>query len=425
MILTLFGGFALFLVFNLPIALSLGLSAVVALKAQGDVPLLGAVQLMFTATDSFPLMAVPFFMLAGGLMNCGGISERLVRFALSLVGFIRGGLAMVAVLASMFFAGVSGSAAADTAAVGTVLIPSMRKKGYHIEFAAALQAAAGSIGVIIPPSIPMVLVGVIGGISIGGLFLGGFIPGVIIGLTLMAIAYLYAKKRGYPQERRATLLEALRAFKEAILALLMPLIIVGGILGGFFTPTESAAVAVIYALIVGLFVYRELKWSDLPRILVDAAVSTAVVMFVIACASIFGWVLARERIPQEIAAYILNFSRDPRVIFLLINILLLIVGCFLETAAALIILIPVLLPVISQVGIDPLHFGVVAVVNLAIGMLTPPVGICLYVSSGIAGIPMERISRAIVPFVAVMVVDLFLITYFPSLVMVLPRLFMG
>lgn len=405
---------------GMPIAFSLGVASVATLQFGSTLPLTLVAQRLFAATDSFPLMAIPFFMLAGGLMDTGGISKRLVNFAHALVGWIHGGLGMVAVLAAMFFAGISGAAAADTAAVGAVSIPAMIRKGYKKGFAAAIQAAGGSIGVIIPPSIPMIIFGVIGGVSIGKMFMGGFVPGVLIGGGLMAASYFMAKRAGYKRDERASLPQVGKAFFEAFWALIMPLIILGGIMGGVFTPTEAAVVAALYGLFAGLFIYKELKLSDLPSVFAKSAVTTSTVMLLIATANIFGWILTAEQIPQNVATYLVSLTDSPAVLYGLIVVMLLIVGTFMETTASLIILSPVFLPVIEKFGIDPVHFGVVMVTALAIGMLTPPLGICLFISCNIADIPLSEIIKYVMPLLVIMIACLFLITFVPDLVMFIP-----
>jgi C4-dicarboxylate transporter DctM subunit len=408
---------------GVPIAFSLGVASVATLQFASNLPLTLAAQRLFTGTDSFPLMAIPFFMLAGELMESGGISRRLFDFAHALVGFVAGGLAMVAVVAAMFFAGISGAAAADTAAVGAVSIPAMIRKGYHKGFAAAVQSAGGSIGVIIPPSIPMIIFGVVGGVSIGKMFLGGFVPGAIIGISLMAVSYFMAKKAGYERENFLGLRTIGRTFFGAFWALLMPIIILGGILGGIFTPTEAAVVAAVYGAIVGFGIYRELRLRDLPKILAKAAISTSTVMLLIATANIFGWILTAERVPQNVAAYLVSLTTSPAVLYALILMCLLVVGTFMETSASLIILTPVFLPVIQQFGIDPVHFGVIMVTALAIGMLTPPLGICLFISCNIAQIQLSEIIRYIFPFLVVMIGVLLLMTYVPDIIMFIPNMF--
>jgi C4-dicarboxylate transporter, DctM subunit len=408
---------------RMPIAFAMGLSAAAAMYFVFNVPLTVAVQQMFSSNDSFPLLAVPFFMLAGALMESGGISRRLANFASALVGFLHGGLAHVTILASMFFAGISGSSAADTAAIGTLMIPEMKKRGYDPGFASAVQASAGSIGVIIPPSIPMVIYGVMSSTSIGALFLGGILVGILVGLSLMTVAYLIARRRGYLPEAGFSRSGVWKTFKEALWALGMPVIIVGGIVSGVFTATESAVVATDYALIVGFLVYKELKLKDLPEIFVRAGLTSALVMFIIANASIFGWVLAFEEIPKTITASVISITSNPVILLLIVNLLLLIVGTFMETASSLIIFVPLLVPLVPHIGIDPVQFGVLVVLNLAIGMLTPPMGICLFVSCSIAGISMERISVAVLPFVAVMILNLLIVSFVPFFTTFIPGLF--
>jgi len=422
MTLILFGVFCLLIVLNVPIAVCLGLASIVAVIATESVPVMVIAQKLFTATDSFPLMAIPFFMIAGSLMDRGGISARLVRLAKSMIGSVTGGLALVTIMASMFFAAISGSSPATVVAIGSIMIPAMVSQGYSKPFATATQASAGYIGVIIPPSIPMITYGVVTGASIGGLFMAGFIPGILIGFGLMVVAYFIAKKHGYIGDRRATLQEFTAAFKDAILALLMPVIILGGIYGGIFTPTEAANVAVVYGLIVGGFVYRELKWSDIPYVLKISAVSTAMVMLIIGAASAFGLLLTREMVPQAIASFFLGISENKFVLLTLINVLLLIVGTFMETNAAIIILAPIFFPVILQMGIDPIHFGIVMVVNLAIGMITPPLGMNLFVAGALAKLGIEPIVRANWWFLAMSILILCIITYIPMLSLWLPNL---
>ncbi len=418
-----FGVLLLFFLLRMPIAFAMGTAAVVAMYFFFDIPLTVAVQRMFTSNDSFPLLAVPLFMLAGALMESGGISKRLVNFANALVGFIYGGLAHVTVVASMFFAGISGAAAADTAAVGTLMIPEMKNRGYDPGFASAIQASAGAIGVIIPPSIPMVIYGVMSSTSISALFLGGIGAGLLVGVSLMGVAYVISKQQGYLPESTFVASEVGRTFQEALWALGMPIIIVGGIMSGIFTATESAVVATNYALVVGFFIYRELALKDIPAIFIKAAVTSSLVMFIIANASILGWVLAFEEVPQTITSAFLSITTHPVMLLIMINILLLLIGMFIETASALIIFVPLLLPMIPHLHINPVQFGVVVVLNLAIGMLTPPMGICLIVACSIAGTTMERVSRAVLPFVAIMILDLFVVTFVPFVTTWLPGIF--
>ena len=398
-----------------PIAVSLGLGAASALFFVGNMNLLIVPQRMFGAMDSFPLMAIPFFILAGNLMAVGGISRRLIDFASTLVGRMHGGLTIVSILAGIFFAAISGSGAAATAALGTILIPSMVKKGYNREFSASVQACSGAIGIVIPPSIPLVLYGISGNVSIGDLFLGGFGPGILIGIALIIVGYVISRKEGYGKEEPATPKEILSAFKDSLWGLLMPVIILGGIYGSIFTPTEAAVVAVVYGYIVGSFVYRELTWEKLQESLASSVITTAIIMFIIGCAALFALVLTREQIPQDIAVWLLGISRNPLVILAIVNVFLLLVGMVMETAAAIIILTPILVPIIMALGIDPVHFGVLMIVNLGIGLVTPPVGINLYVAANIAGTRMDLIIKRLWPFLLAMIVVLIIITYIPQI----------
>ncbi|RKY03210.1 MAG: C4-dicarboxylate ABC transporter permease, partial [Spirochaetes bacterium] len=411
--------FLLFLIMGIPVAFCLGISSLACLFIKPDIPLLIIPQKMFSGTDSFPLMAVPFFMLAGSLMNRGGITKRLIRFSNILVGSIRGGLAMVNVVASMFFAGITGAAVADTSAMGTILIPAMVKERYDVDFSAAITASSSTVGPIIPPSIPMIIYGVYAGVSIGKLFLAGIIPGVILGFSLLGVAYIISVKRGYPKGKKVGIREFFVTLKEASLALIMPVIIIGGIVFGIFTATEAAVVAVFYAFFVGFFVYGELKIKDLPHIIIESGITTSIIMLVIANASIFGWIIAHEQIPQKVANLFLFFTHNKWLILLFINIFLLFVGTFLETTASLIILTPILLPLATSLGIEPIHFGIIMVLNLVIGLTTPPLGVCLFVACSIAHISLEKISRAIIPFLLTSIFVLFLVTYIPQLSLII------
>jgi C4-dicarboxylate transporter DctM subunit len=413
------------LAINVPVAVTFGLSATLFLAVLTDVPLTLIPQQMFGGADSTVLQAVPFFLLAGALMDKGGISRRLINFANALVGWITGGLAMVSVVASMFFAGISGSAAADSAAVGSIMIPAMAKKGYAKDFAAALIACAGTIGTMIPPSIPMIIYGVTTGTSIGGLFIAGVVPGVLMGLALMAHAYAVSRRRGYSGLALPSGREAWVALREALLTLLMPVIIVGGILGGVFTPTEAAAIAVFCSLVLGGLVYRELHWSALPEILLQTGVGTGIVMFLIAASTAYGWVLARQGIPLALANAFTGMTTDPWIFLLLANGLLLAVGTVMETVPSIIIFAPVLLPLAKQLGVDPVFFGVIMVVNLSMGLASPPSGATLFVSTAIAGESLDRVCRAVWPLFFSMIAILLLITFIPPLAMWLPRLVYG
>lgn len=421
----LFGIFMITMFIGIPIAFALCLGALAVLWMTGFLVPELVVQRIFAGMDSFPIMAIPFFVLAGALMETGGISARLVRFSNCLVGWIAGGLAHVAVVASMFFAGISGSAVADTAAISSTMIPIMKRRGFDPGFSAALIAAAGVIGPIIPPSIPMVLYGSIAGVSIGSLFLGGIIPGILMGLSLMVLVYIFAKRgKTFPApEPRPSARNLLDAFIAASGALVMPFIIVGGILSGVFTATEAAVVAAMYAFVVGMFVYRELKWRDLPEILFRASASTAMVLIIVGIANLVGFILAMNQIPDAVASFFTSTFTSQIAVLLVINILLLIVGCFIDGGSAIIIFTPVLMPLVAKFGIDPIFFGVMITVNLMIGTITPPVGLSLYIAGGVAGLSLERISRAIVPFLLLEVGVLMVITFVPEIVLVVPRMF--
>jgi C4-dicarboxylate transporter DctM subunit len=413
LLLTLLAMFAL----NAPIAVAIGVAGLAAILIQGDFPLMMVVQRMFAGTDSFHLMAVPLFMFAGVIMESGGISRRIIEFANALVGWLPGGLAAVTVVSAMFFAGISGSAAADAAAVGAILIPAMKRSGYESDFAAAVQAAGGSIGVVIPPSIPMIIFGFLTGASIGQLFAAGILPGILMGVSLIAVSTFISWRRGYGATAPFSISEVGRTFVRAILALGAPLIILGGILFGIFTATESAAVAVIYALAVGLLVYREITPKDLYRLFREGAVTASVVMFIIATASVFSWVAAIEEIPARLAGVLLGITDNPVGLLLMVNLVLLIAGTFVETAAALILLVPMITAMLPALGIDLIHLGAVVVTNLAIGMLTPPMGICLIVSGSISGDRLAAVSRRVLPFLGILIFDLLLITFFSPLTM--------
>ncbi len=418
--------FAVLAIWGLPIAIVLGLSAFIALWFCSLMPITLVPQQMFTAVDSFPLLAIPLFMIAGALMEFGGISRRLIRLANSMVGHLTGGLALVAIITCMFFAAISGSGPATVAAIGGIMIPAMQEAGYDKGYAAAVMALAGAIGIIIPPSIPMVTFAVMSNVSISGLFTAGFFPGIVVGLSLMICAWWIARKKGYGKQEqtvKASAKERLEAFKEAFWAILMPVIILGGIYGGIFTPTEAAAVACFYGLLVGTVIYKELKLKEIPKVLTNAAVTTAMIMLIIATAKVFGWIMTSERIPDAVARTMMSWSENKYVILLIINLMLLVVGCFMETNAALIILTPIFLPIVVALGVNPIHFGIIMIVNLAIGMSTPPLGVNLFVACGINKISIERISKAAVPFLIFNILALLLITYIEPISMILPKLF--
>ncbi len=415
--------FSIFLIIGVPIAFVLGLTPLVAFLYTGETPLMLVAQRIFTGMDNPVLMAIPFFILAGNIMSAGGLTQRLVTFCKVLVGPVRGGLAHINVVISMIFAGITGAAVADTSAIGSILIPAMEREGYDVDFSSAVTATSSTIGPVIPPSIPFIIYGVLGEISIRSLFLAGLIPGVLLGLFQMGVVAYYARKRNYPKGSLPSAREALRAIFDAGLVLMMPIIILGGILSGVFTPTESACIAVFYAFAISFVVYRDIGLRDLPRIIINTGVTSGLVMLVIGTANIFSWLLASEEIPQHICTAILTVTHNRIFILLFVNIILLIVGTFMETTASLIILTPVLLPLMIKIGVDPLHFGVILVLNLVIGLTTPPVGVCLFIACAIGKIRLERISRAILPFILASITVLVIATYWESLIIFIPKYF--
>lgn len=405
---------ALFLI-NVPIAVALAMASTLVFFVDGQVSLIVIIQRMFNSVASFPLLAIPFFILAGKLMENGGISRRLIHLANVMFGRITGGLGIVSIIACAFFAAISGSAAATTAAVGSLLIPAMVKKGYDKNFSTAIQAAGGTIGVMIPPSVPLVLYGVSAGVSVSSLFIAGMVPGLLVVASLVVLVYIISLRKGYGGGETFTFKEFLKAFADAFLALLMPIIILGGIYGGVFTPTEAAVVAVVYGLIVGVFIYREIKLSDLVEIFSSSVVVSAVIMFIIAGASVFGYYLTRARIPRELTELMLGVTENWIIALLIINLLLLVIGTFLETSAAIIILTPILVPIVSALGIDLVHFGIIMIFNLAIGFITPPVGLNLFIAANIAGTKFEGVVKAIIPFIIIMILDVLLISFIPGI----------
>ncbi len=423
-VILLFGVFLALLVVGVPIAFCLGIASLAYLLVEG-IPLTIVPQRMFSGINTFVLLCIPGFILAGNLMNVGNITEHIVRFCNALVGHIRGGLGLANVGGSMVFGGISGTAVADAASIGSVMIPGMARAGYDKPFSAAVTAASSTIGPIIPPSVPMIIAGSLTGVSVGRMFLAGAVPGLLLGLALMVTAYVLAVRRGYPKEERVPLRALLREGRTAFWALMMTFIILYGIIGGFFTPTEASIVASLYALVVGMFVYKGLSWRKLPAILTDTVLTSAALMLLVGLANLFGWILTSQRIPQVIADGILTISDNPIVVVLIINLVLLFVGAFMETIAALIILFPTLLGVATGVGMDPVHFAVMAVLNLMIGLTTPPVGVCLFVVSGIGNLPMPAVARAIMPFLLCNLTVLLLVAYVPAISLWLPDLIMG
>jgi len=418
----LLGSFLLLTLLGVPVAYSLCLSVATLLVFFMDKPLVMITQIMFSGMDSFSFMAVPFFMLAGSFMSAGGVTKRLVSFSQSLVGSFTGGLAQTVSVSGCFFAAISGSSAATTAALGTTMVNEMEKKGYSREWAAGVVASSGVVGIVIPPSITMVVYGVIADTSIGDLFVGGFIPGAMMGLSMMFVSWYLAKKRGIRPEGKFSLIGVLKAFQESFFALLTPVIIIGGIYGGIFTPTEAAAVAVVYGILVGLFIYKELKFKDFPKIIFQAVLGTTMIMLLVGAANVFGWLLTNLQIPHAIGEFVVSITSSPLMFLMAMNVLLLIAGTMVNASAAVVILTPIFLPVAKTLGIDPLFFGVLMVVNLAIGCITPPVGLDLFVASAITKVPIERVMAASLPYLYALLATLLVLTMFPWFITVLPNL---
>jgi tripartite ATP-independent transporter DctM subunit len=423
--LILLGGFLLLLVLRVSITFSLAIASI-ATAVYLNIPLMSIVQQMVQGVRSFSLIAIPFFILSGEIMGQGGISRRLIDFSNVLVGRIQGGLAMVNVLTSMFFGGISGSAVADVASEGTIIIPMMKQKGYDADYSVAVTVTSACEGIIIPPSHNMILYSMAaGGVSVGRLFLGGFIPGMLLGLALMAISYVIAVKRNYPKEAKVSLKEAFKAGKDAILGLFTAVIIMGGVISGIFTATESAAFAVVYAFVITFFVYKEIPLKAFGKILYNSLKTLAMVMALIASANAFGWLMAYLRIPAQATEALLAVSSNRIVLLLLINGLLLLLGCIMDMAPLILITTPILYPVVvGTLGLSPIHFGIILMLNLAIGLCTPPVGSALFVGCAIGKISIEKATKALLPFYAVMIAMLLLITFIPEIVMFIPDLVM-
>jgi C4-dicarboxylate transporter DctM subunit len=407
-----------------PIAWSMGIASAAYMAFGPHVPLQGLVQRMIGGIDTFPLLAIPFFILAGNLMNTGGITDRLVAFSKALVGHIVGGLAHVVVVTNMFMAGMSGSGIADAAGTGAVLIPAMQRAGYGVPFAAAIVGAAGTIGPIIPPSIPFVIYGSLANTSIGRLLLAGAVPGVLMGIMLMLFVYFIAKRRQYPAEGRVARGELLRATLHAIPPMGMPIIILGGIIVGVMTPTEAAAAGASYAFILGFFIYRELKPRDLPGIIKETVMGTAAVAIIISAAQPMGWILTYEMAPMKVLALFQDANLSKAMLLLVLNLIFLLLGCFMEGLAVMVMAVPVLMPVLQQAGINPLHFGVILVLNIMIGTITPPVGTIMYVVCALGRISIGQFSREAWPFMIALTISLFVVTYLPILCTWLPDLVM-
>jgi C4-dicarboxylate transporter DctM subunit len=423
-VLILFLSILILLLLGMPIAFALGIGSCFSLLSDTTLPMVLVPQRMFTALDSWPIMAIPLFMLAGELMDKGGISRRTVEFSSACFGFVKGSLGMVSVMASMIFAGVSGSSTADTAAVGSIMMPAMKKKGYDMDFATALIAAAGAIGPIIPPSILMILIGYVTDTSVASLFLAGIVPGVLIGIGLMMVSFLHALKGGkaYLSTSKFLFRQVLRTGKNALPGLGLPFIIVFGILGGIFTATEAAVVAAVYGLIVGMLVYREITPKDLPKIFLKSAETSCVVMFIACTAFLFAWLITVKQLPVHLGDF-LRANIGSKVMFLvLLNLVLLVIGMFMESFSAIIVFMPILFPIAQSYGVDPVHFGIIATVNLAIGYITPPYGATLFVSCGISGRKIRDVTPRVVPIIAAMIIVLLIVTYFPETFMWIPKL---
>ncbi|KIL43152.1 TRAP transporter large permease [Jeotgalibacillus campisalis] len=424
MILLLFLAFFVLLILGVPVGIALGVSSIIVILWEGMVPLVLFPQKMFVSMNSFTLLAIPFFMLTGVIMDKSGLTQRLVNFADSIIGWTKGGMSYVSVTSGMMMGGISGSAPADTAALSSVMTPSMVKLGYPARFAAALQAASGSIGIIIPPSIPMVVLGGIAGISVGKLFLGGIIPGILIGVLFMVASRIICSRNNYGETKSNSFSGSyfIDSLKKAILPLFAPIIIVGGILTGVFTPTESSVIAVVYTLVLGIFIYKSIKLRDLPSIFMEAIISSGNVMLIIAASSLFSWILVSHNFPQTLSSLITSVSDSPFFIILVINLIFIVGGMFIEGLALLIMFVPILLPIALAAGMDPVVFGVMIVINIAIGTLTPPVGVCLFVACSAAGVKLDHAMKSAIPFVLVLCFALILIVVFPSIVTVIPNL---
>jgi tripartite ATP-independent transporter DctM subunit len=421
--LALIVGFLLLLLAGVPVAISLGGASLLYVILEGTQPHLVVLHRMIGGTDSFPLLAIPFFIMAGSLMNSSGITARLFGFALALVGWLRGGLGHVNIVASVIFAGMSGTAVADAGGLGSIEIRAMRDQGYDDDFAVGITGSSSTIGPIIPPSLPMVIYGVMANASIGKLFAAGLIPGLVMAGALMVIVAWFARSRNYHRDASFSVIRLWSSSKKAFLPLLTPVILVGGMVTGVFTPTEAAIAATAYAMFLGLFVYRSLSWRGFVRVSLETMETTAIILLIVAGASIFGYLITTTKITDQLADFVLSITRNPWLILFLVNVFLLIIGCFMETIAAITILVPVLLPLMEKIGVDPVHFGVIMVLNLMIGLLTPPVGMVLYILARVANLSFERTMKACGPFLLPLLVTLALVTYWPQMVLFVPNLF--
>ena len=421
----LIGTLLLFLALRLPVAISLGLSSVLTLSLFGDQSLLSLAQRFSHAMEVYPLLAVPFFILAGTFLTSGGVARRLIAFALALTSRVRGGLAMGSVLACMLFAAISGSSPATVVAVGSITIAGMVGAGYSREYATGVVTNAGTLGILIPPSIVMVVYGAITETSVGALFIAGVIPGLLLTLTMMAAIWFRARRDNLPRQRRTSMADVLRTGREAFWGLLLIVIVLGGIYGGIFTPTEAAAVSAVYAMIIAVFVYRDVRPRQIPDVLIRSVRVTTMLMFIVANAYLFAFVLTTEQIPQDISASVLAMELSPWTFLLLVNFLLLVAGNLMDPTSVVLILAPIVFPIAMQLGIDPVHLGVIMVVNMEIGMVTPPVGLNLFVASGVSGLPITAVIRSCLPWLVLLLIFLVVVTYIPSISLFLPSIMMG
>lgn len=423
-VLILVGSFFLMIIARFPIAFAIGISSVFTVVYLG-LPMMQIAQLMVRGVNVFTLMAVPFFIIAGEIMGSGGISKRLIALSDALVGWLRGGLAMVNIVASMFFGGISGSSTADTASLGTILIPMMKEQGYDEEFATNVTMTSSVQGLLIPPSHNMVLYAMVaGGVSIGRLFLAGFVPGIVLGIALMIYSYYLAVKRKYPKGSPFSLRNVVKTVFESVWGLFTVMIVVVGVVAGIFTATESAAIAVVWSILVSLFIYKEIKFKDLWALLERSLNTLAIVLILISTSTVFGWLLTYLKMPALVASLIFGITQNKYAVMMIINVLLLVLGTIMDMSAIILVATPIILPIAMEVGIDPVHFGAIMILNLGIGLITPPVGGTLFVGSAVSGVPIERLVKTLLPFYAVMVIVLMVITYVPGLVMWLPNLMM-
>jgi C4-dicarboxylate transporter DctM subunit len=408
---------------NVPIAFSMGLASILGLLLQGNIPLVIVPQKIFTGSDSFPLLAVPFFILAGGLMDTGGISFRLVNLARALVGHFRNGLGMVSIVSEIFFSGISGSTAADTAAIGSIMIPAMNQAGYSLARATAIVCAACGMGILVPPCIAMVVYGGVANVSIGALFAGGVLPAFVMASALMILLYIQARRAGVPPTQWSGTKLLAKAFKESLLALFMPVIIFGGILGGICTPTEAAVLAVLYGLVISMFIYREITLPKLAEILLETGIITGKVMIMVGMASVFAWILSREQVPIALAHFIQSMGGGKIAFLFLINIAFLFLGAILEGVPAIIMTVPILLPIATQFGIDPVHFGIILIANMGIGLFLPPVGLGVFIGCSIGKVTIAEVTKPLLPYLGVNFATVLLITYWPWLTLTIPGIF--